>query len=138
MPTASTACTSTPARPARPSSRWPGSPPPAPGSPPTPATPARSQSQSARAPTPQGNLISGNAGNGVLLTGGAVENFLEGNFIGTTVSGLKALGNALDGVAIVNAPGNSLVGTIKSKDPFIYYNVVSGNGGNGLRIRDSD
>jgi hypothetical protein len=86
---------------------------------------------------PQGNLISGNAGDGVLLDGNANNNLLEGNFIGTTVSGLKALGNALDGVAIVNAPDNTLAGTTIAQDPFIFYNVVSGNGGNGLRIRDS-
>jgi hypothetical protein len=87
---------------------------------------------------PEGNLISGNAGNGVLLTGGASGNFLFGNFIGTAASGVRALGNDLDGVAIVNAPGNTLAGTTQTQDPFIFYNVVSGNRGNGLRIHDSD
>src|SRR5262249_16598524 len=61
-----------------------------------------------------------------------------GNFIGTAASGLKALGNALDGVAIVNGSNdNELDGTFFNLDPFVFYNVVSGNGGNGLRIRDS-
>jgi hypothetical protein len=86
-----------------------------------------------------GNLISGNGGNGVLLTVGAKDNTLEGNFIGTKLSGVQALGNALDGVAIVDGSNNnSLLGTIVTKDPFIFYNVVSGNTGNGLRISDSN
>jgi hypothetical protein len=87
---------------------------------------------------PQGNVISGNGGNGALLTNGATRNTLEGNFVGTDASGVKALGNARDGVALLNAPGNTLAGTTQTQDPFIYYNVVSGNRGNGLRVRDSD
>jgi parallel beta-helix repeat protein len=87
---------------------------------------------------PQGNLISGNGGNGLLLTGGATSNTLAGNFVGTTASGNAALGNALDGVAIVGASGNALLGTTFRQDPFVFYNVLSGNGGNGLRITDSN
>ena len=87
---------------------------------------------------PQGNLISGNQANGVLITGGATGNTLAGNFVGTSTSGNSALGNALDGVAIVNASGNSLLGTTFRQDPFVFYNVLSGNGGNGLRITNSN
>jgi len=87
---------------------------------------------------PQGNLISGNRANGVLVTGGATGNTLSGNFVGTTGSGNAALGNAADGVAIVNASGNSLLGTTFRQDPFVFYNVLSGNGGNGLRITNSN
>ena len=87
---------------------------------------------------PEGNVISGNGGDGVLLTNGATNNILEGNFIGTNVMGVTALGNAGDGVGIVNAPANSLLGTTVNQNPFIYYNVVSGNLGNGLVINDSN
>ncbi len=87
---------------------------------------------------PQGNLISGNRANGVLITGGATANTLAGNFVGTTGSGNAALGNAADGVAIVGANGNSLLGTTFRQSPFVYYNVLSGNGGNGLRITNSN
>jgi hypothetical protein len=88
---------------------------------------------------PQGNLVSANRGNGILLTGGATGNVLEGNFVGTDQSGLQALGNRLDGVVIEDGSNNnSLLGTTKTQEPFIYYNVVSGNGGNGLRITDSN
>ncbi|MES2789477.1 MAG: right-handed parallel beta-helix repeat-containing protein [Planctomycetota bacterium] len=87
---------------------------------------------------PQGNLISGNQANGVLITGKSTFNQLSGNFIGTTASGNAALGNALDGVAIVNANNNSLIGCTQVQDPFIYYNVIGGNGGNGLRVNNSN
>src|SRR5262249_16418526 len=92
---------------------------------------------------PEGNLISGNAGNGVLLAHYARDNTLAGNFIGTAASGVQALGNDLDGVAIVeHSHNNFLLGTFLTPpavdNPFVFYNVVSGNGGNGLRISDSD
>jgi parallel beta-helix repeat protein len=86
---------------------------------------------------PQGNLISGNRGNGVLMTGGATGNTMSGNFVGTTASGDAALGNRQDGVAIVRANGNQLIGCTVQDQPFVYYNVLSGNGGNGLRITNS-
>lgn len=87
---------------------------------------------------PQGNLISGNAANGVLINGKSTFNQLSGNFIGTDASGNVALGNDLDGVAIVSANNNSLIGCTQVEDPFIYYNVISGNGGHGLRVTNSN
>lgn len=86
-----------------------------------------------------GNIISGNGQNGVLLTNGAGFNTLSGNFIGTTLSGVVALGNTLDGVAITNgANNNSLSGTTFPQPPFVFLNLISGNGGNGLRIHNSN
>jgi hypothetical protein len=87
---------------------------------------------------PQGNLISGNGGSGVMITGGAAGNTLSANFIGTTADGNSALGNRHDGVAVVRASGNSLIGCTLQDQPFVYYNVLSGNGGNGLRIVNSN
>jgi parallel beta-helix repeat protein len=87
---------------------------------------------------PLGNLISGNGGNGVTIDGGSLGNVLNGNFIGTTASGNAALGNRGDGVWIDRAPRNSLVGCKVVNDPFVYYNVLSGNGQNGLRVTSSD
>ncbi len=87
---------------------------------------------------PQGNLISGNRGDGVLIKGGSTGNTMSGNFVGTTASGDSALGNRQDGVAIVKADGNQLIGCTVQDQPFVDYNVLSGNGGNGLRITDSN
>ena len=86
----------------------------------------------------QGNLISGNGAEGVLIHRGSSRNRLMGNFIGTDAAGSSAIGNDGDGVAIIAADRNGLIGTTRNQSPFIYYNVVSGNGGNGLRVRDSD
>jgi parallel beta-helix repeat protein len=87
---------------------------------------------------PLGNLISGNRGNGLTIETGSLDNVLNGNFIGTTASGDGALGNARNGVWFDHAPGNSLVGCKFVNNPFVYYNVVSGNGQNGLLITSSD
>ncbi|MGI9178251.1 MAG: right-handed parallel beta-helix repeat-containing protein [Pirellulales bacterium] len=87
---------------------------------------------------PQGNLISANQGCGVRIDSGATLNQLSGNYIGTNASGNAPLGNWKDGVAIVDADRNELKGTTAIQDPFVYYNVVSGNLGNGLRITNSD
>ena len=86
----------------------------------------------------QGNLISGNGAEGVLICEGSKHNALFGNFIGTDATGTSAISNAGDGVAIINADHNDLIGTTRNQSPFIYYNVVSGNAGHGLRVHDSN
>ncbi len=87
---------------------------------------------------PEGNLISGNGYYGVLINNRASENQLSGNFIGTDASGNAALGNVLDGVSIQEASNNSLLGCTIQTDPFVFYNVISGNGGNGLSVTNSN
>ncbi|MCW5737954.1 MAG: hypothetical protein KIS73_27785 [Enhydrobacter sp.] len=87
---------------------------------------------------PLGNLVSGNGQNGILIDKNSESNLLEGNFVGTDVTGNAALGNAIDGIAINGANQNSLIGCLFEDNPFVYYNVVSGNGANGLHITDSD
>ena len=87
---------------------------------------------------PLGNLISGNAGDGVLIDKQSQNNVLNGNFIGTAGSGNSALGNGRDGVHILNADNNALIGCEFKNNPFVYYNVVSGNAGNGLHVTNSD
>lgn len=87
---------------------------------------------------PLGNLISGNASAGVLIDDYSTGNILNGNFIGTTAGGDAALGNGGDGVAIDGAPANALIGCQFVNNPFVYYNVVSGNGGNGLHVTNAD
>jgi parallel beta-helix repeat protein len=87
---------------------------------------------------PLGNLISGNTRNGVEINSGAELTVLSGNFIGTNNAGTAAIGNLLDGVLIRNANNNQLIGCTFEDNPFIYYNVLSGNGYNGLHIEDSN
>ena len=41
-------------------------------------------------------------------------------------------------MAIVKANGNQLIGCTFQQSPFVFYNVLSGNGGNGLRITNSN
>ncbi|HUN29750.1 MAG TPA: hypothetical protein VMV65_08070, partial [Alphaproteobacteria bacterium] len=87
---------------------------------------------------PLGNLISGNAQDGVLIDTLSVNNTLNGNFIGTNASGEAAVGNGADGVFINGAGLNALIGCTINTNPFVYYNVVSGNGENGLHVTSSD
>jgi parallel beta-helix repeat protein len=68
-----------------------------------------------------GDVISGNAGAGVFAVGGTLT--LNDSKVGTDVTGLAALGNANWGVVAVNCRGVNLGG-----------NVISGNGGDGVRL----
>jgi CSLREA domain-containing protein len=83
------------------------------------------------------NIISGNA-SGVVITGtGTNGNHVEGNYIGTNVSGSAALGNQETGVDISGGAANNFVG---DADPSAR-NVISGNLGSlgtpaGVLIRD--
>ncbi len=77
-----------------------------------------------------GNVISGQLGVSVLLTGtGASNNVVAGNFIGTDVTGANALGRN-DGLAIIDAASNLIGGTATGSR-----NLISGNPGYGVVIR---
>jgi len=77
------------------------------------------------------NLISGNSGDGIQFTaGGANNNAIEGNFIGTDVTGAVNLGNSGRGISFINGPsGNTIGGTAAGAG-----NVISGNGTDGVGI----
>jgi titin len=74
-----------------------------------------------------GNLISGNAGNGISVTDGATSNQILGNMIGTDASGTRALPNTRDGVNLATVAGNTIGGTTAGDR-----NVISGNDGSGI------
>ncbi|MBC8422446.1 MAG: right-handed parallel beta-helix repeat-containing protein, partial [Chloroflexi bacterium] len=77
----------------------------------------------------QGNLISGNGGSGVSISGsGTMSNTVSGNYIGTDVSGMIALGNYLDGVSI-GGQYNRVGGTTPDER-----NLISGNGDDGIEL----
>ncbi|HET8786066.1 MAG TPA: NosD domain-containing protein, partial [Candidatus Limnocylindrales bacterium] len=80
------------------------------------------------------NVISGNGGNGVNL-GVSSGNLIQGNLIGTDVSGTLPIGNDLAGVRItgpssMNQVGASHVGTTISGPG----NTIAFNGGNGVEL----
>ncbi|AYV75344.1 MAG: hypothetical protein Terrestrivirus1_218 [Terrestrivirus sp.] len=85
---------------------------------------------------PLGNLISGNTMNGVMIDSSS-KNVFNGNFIGTDVSGIKALANSSDGIYILNSKAIVLRGCTITDNPFVYYNVCSGNTNNGIHVSNS-
>jgi parallel beta-helix repeat protein len=95
-----------------------------------------------------GNLVSGNAGNILLETGSDSHNYIEGNYIGTDITGLKPIANALpnfDGIAIsppTNEPNdgfasNNVIGDFDPNETQFNpngRNIIAGNPGNGVSI----
>lgn len=87
---------------------------------------------------PLGNQVSGNEENGITISKSSRNNVLNGNFVGTTADGNEALGNGGHGVLIANSDDNTLQGCRFQNEPFVYYNVLSANAREGLRIKNSD
>ena len=76
------------------------------------------------------NVISGNHNRGVLILGAAQGgNALQGNYIGTDYKGTSGLGNAWQGVQVIDSPGNTIGG-----ETFSTGNVISSNGIDGITI----
>jgi Ca2+-binding RTX toxin-like protein len=86
------------------------------------------------------NLISGNTSHGVMLnTPAGSGNRVQGNLIGTDITGLLGLGNGGIGVSISNGSGGNLVGTDgDGVDDATEGNVISGNGARGVFVNGSD
>ncbi|MEG4971914.1 DUF4347 domain-containing protein, partial [Microcoleus sp. K4-B3] len=79
------------------------------------------------------NLISGNGSAGVFIDGAtATGNTVLGNFIGTDINGTADLGNVGFGVAIQNAPGNTIGGNTAGAR-----NIISGNNAFGVVIQNT-
>ena len=82
------------------------------------------------------NLISGNTGYGVLISGtGAFSNSVSGNYIGTTRQGTVLpldVGNGLDGVRVTDGHHNTIGGGAAGEG-----NLISGNTGSGISISGS-
>ncbi len=80
-----------------------------------------------------GNVISGNQLYGINFFGGASDNLVAGNKIGTDVTGTANLGNALDGVEITDgSTGNTIGGATLGAG-----NVISGNIQSGIVVNVS-
>ena len=76
-----------------------------------------------------GNVISGNAGDGVRIKNISEHNLVEGDYIGTNTAGEAFLGNAGNGVEISFSEQNTIGGTTPGAR-----NVISDNFGNGISI----
>ena len=78
------------------------------------------------------NLISGNNGPGVTITGAATSNNkVLGNYIGTTVPGGAGLGNSI-GVSIDSAANTAIGSTVSNSG-----NLISGNSLSGIYVAGS-
>jgi hypothetical protein len=80
----------------------------------------------------EGNIISGNAGNGISLASDTtIQNTVRGNFIGTNSSAAN-LGNALHGVWISGGASNNVIGFAGfGNSP---RNVIAFNGQDGVSV----
>jgi CSLREA domain-containing protein len=80
-----------------------------------------------------GNLISGNGLDGILFTNftsiKSSNTTVQGNLIGTNVTGLSALPNLVHGLELAAADGTQIGGTTSAAR-----NIISGNGGDGVRF----
>jgi len=77
------------------------------------------------------NLISGNGNYGIRIEGAlSTENIMQGNLIGTDISGMEPLGNATGGISLRSGVFNNLIGG----DEETAGNLISANGGKGVSI----
>lgn len=82
----------------------------------------------------QGNLISGNSQHGItIFATNEGENTVKGNLIGTDVSGLNALPNQTHGINFHAVSKTTIGGLVPEAR-----NILSGNGGSGISVFDSD
>jgi Calx-beta domain-containing protein/pre-peptidase/VCBS repeat protein len=84
-----------------------------------------------------GNLISGNAGNGVeVINRGSQRNKVQGNFIGLNEAGTAAIPNTGSGVFITRAPNNTIGGINTQTGEVIPdgANLISGNAQYGVGV----
>ena len=82
-----------------------------------------------------GNVVSGNGSYGVVIGGAnANGNIVQGNFIGTDVSGKIALANGFAGLAVWGASGGNLLGGTTAGAA----NLISGNTTYGVFISDTN
>ncbi len=75
------------------------------------------------------NVISGNSGRGILLFGGASSNVVQGNYIGTDITGMIDLGNLQEGIYISGGASNQIGSTEAGAG-----NLISGNDNGGVVI----
>lgn len=68
------------------------------------------------------NVISGNTNPAIALNAGASNNFVQGNFLGTDLTGTVALGNSGNDIVTLDSPNNTIGGTAAGAG-----NLIAGN-----------
>ncbi len=76
-----------------------------------------------------GNLISANGSRGIVVTEGAECTLIQGNLVGTDITGGVALANIRDGLLLSETSGTTIGGAAA--------NLISANGSNGISIARS-
>ncbi len=75
------------------------------------------------------NLISGNQASGILRQGTSGGNVIQGNYIGTDITGTLDLGNTQNGIAVAGSGVLTIGGTVAGAG-----NLISGNNLTGIGI----
>jgi CSLREA domain-containing protein len=79
------------------------------------------------------NIISGNDSAGLHIdTIGTTGNVVQGNYIGTDITGTLALGNVFEGIFLGGGTSNNVIGGVSPGAG----NLISGNNGYGITIAD--
>ncbi len=78
------------------------------------------------------NLVSGNSENGITTSDADNFNVIQGNFVGTSVTGVSSLGNGQNGIYLWNSSSNNLIGGTTAGAA----NTISGNSAHGIRLED--
>lgn len=81
----------------------------------------------------EGNVISGNAGNGIYMLAFSNSTTIGGNRIGTSLDGESAIANTLPGIWASDCDSVSVGGITDGAR-----NVISGNGGGGVSVTRAD
>jgi parallel beta-helix repeat protein len=79
------------------------------------------------------NVISGNGYGVGMWDGNTTHNTVSGNYIGTDILGMVSVGNG-EGVSLHNGPGRNIIGGDTAGER----NIISGNYGTGVNLRDGD
>ena len=76
------------------------------------------------------NVISGNGEQGLDFVTGALDNIVQGNYIGVNAAGTGTLGNTLHGVLLDGGNNNDIGGTAAGAG-----NVIANNGSDGIAVQ---
>jgi CSLREA domain-containing protein len=81
------------------------------------------------------NVISGNGGDGVELSGGGADaNQVKGNYVGVAADGTADVGNSGNGILLTSPFGQNAAGNLLGGSAAGEGNVISGNAGDGIRF----